>query len=223
MMRQGINASRSITQPRTISEVEELGKIAALTHRHSMAWQKPPYFARLVWNCEAVFGENAIWGNWRHAPGMRQEYQAVLETLQSVIIARLDAYGESDTRYGLIHADMRLANLLVDRGATRLIDFDDCGAGWFMYDFAAAISFMEDHPQVPALKSAWMTGYRKVRALSLADEAEIDTFIMLRRMALCAWIGSHGEVDIARELSPVFVPVTAKMAMHYIEQYVPDW
>ena len=35
--------------------------------------------------------------------------------------------------------------------------------------------------------------YRSVHPLSEEDEAEIDTFIMLRRMALLAWISSHIE------------------------------
>ena len=81
-----------------------------------------------------------------------------------------------------------------------------------MYDFAAGISFMEDHPQIPALKHAWVQGYRKKRELSQADENEIDTFVMLRRLALLAWIGSHIEVDTAKELAPAFAPVTAELA-----------
>ena len=108
------------------------------------------------------------------------------------------------------------ANLLINEGATRLIDFDDCGLGWFMYDFAAGISFIEDDPQVPALKEAWINGYRKVRQLSDGDENEIDTFIMLRRLALLAWIGSHIEVDTAKELAPVFAPVTRDLAEKFL-------
>ena len=44
----------------------------------------------------------------------------------------------------------------------RVIDFDDCGFSWFMYDFATTVSFFEDHPQVPDLKDAWVEGYRSV-------------------------------------------------------------
>ena len=33
-----------------------------------------------------------------------------------------------------------------------------------------------------------------------ADEAEIPTFLMLRRLLILAWIGSHAETDLAREL-----------------------
>ena len=58
---------------------------------------------------------------------------------------------------------------------------------------------METHPQVPDLRAAWLDGYRHVRAVSIEDEEEIDSFIVLRRMALLAWIGSHGETDLARD------------------------
>ena len=38
---------------------------------------------------------------------------------------------------------MRLVNSLVGQEGTRLIDFDVCGHGWFLYDFAASVSFIE--------------------------------------------------------------------------------
>ena len=110
-------------------------------------------------------------------------------------------------KFGLIHADMRLANLLIHEGKTRLIDFDDCGIGWFLYDFAAGISFMEDNPTVETLKDAWVRGYRNVSSLSNEEEKEIDTFIMLRRMALLAWIGSHSDTALAKEQGPEFTKV----------------
>ncbi|MEL0058294.1 MAG: phosphotransferase, partial [Alphaproteobacteria bacterium] len=102
---------------------------------------------------------------------------------------------------------------------TRLIDFDDCGFGWFMYDFAAGISFMEEHPQVPALREAWLDGYRAVRPLAREDEVEIDSFIMLRRMALLAWTGSHAGTDLARSQAPHFAAGTARLAEAYLARF----
>jgi len=195
-----------------VESFEELGEIAALTHNHSVTWTRPEGFERLIWDLDSVFGPQAYWGDWRDAPGVTQDIRALLETLQAVVVRRLTEFGKSPERFGLIHADMRLANLIISDGSTRLIDFDDCGLGWLMYDFAAGISFMEDHPQIPALKHAWVQGYRKKRELSEADENEIDTFVMLRRLALLAWIGSHIEVDTAKELAPAFAPVTAELA-----------
>ena len=94
--------------------------------------------------------------------------------------ARLEAYGQGPDRFGLVHADIRLANLLVDGGHVRVIDFDDSGFTWFMYDFATTVSFMEDHPRVPELQARVARGLplggaagrrRRGRARHLRDAA----------------------------------------------------
>ena len=195
---------------------EELGEIAAKTHLHSIDWERPEPFERLVWDLDTVFGEEATWGNWRDGPNIGRQTRQVLEQVEATVIERLTRYGRGTDRFGLIHADMRLANLLITKGETRLIDFDDCGLGWLMYDFAAGISFMEDDPRIPELKQAWVRGYRSVRPLSEEDEVEIPTFVMMRRLALLAWIGSHSEVDIAKELAPTFAPVSEELGRNYL-------
>lgn len=198
---------------------EELGEIAARTHRHSIGWKRPQPFERLTWNLETVFGANPTWGNWRDAPNVTPEIEAILTRVEDTVKARLAAFGTSPDRYGLIHADMRLANLLISNNGTRLIDFDDCGLGWFLYDFATGISFMEDSPKVPALRDAWVRGYRKVRDMSAAEEAEIDSFIMMRRLALLAWIGSHIEAPEPQALAPDFARVSAELGEAYLGRF----
>lgn len=197
----------------------ELGAIAARCHDHAMTWNWPADFQRLTWDEDAVFGSQPLWGDWRDAPGVDSDVRAVLEQAQRVVSARLAAYGKAPGRYNLIHADMRLANLLVGAGETRLIDFDDCGFGWLTYDFAAAISFIEDDPRIPALKAAWLGGYRSVRPLTAEDEAEIETMVMLRRFALLAWIGSHIEAPEPQALAPDFAARTAVLAKVYLEAH----
>ena len=143
-----------------------------------------------------------------------------LERLDAEIERRLGAYGRDATRYGLSHADIRLANLLVDDGDVRVIDFDDCGFAWFMYDFATTVSFMEDHPRVPELQAAWIDGYRSVAPLAPEDEAVLDTLVMLRRLLLVAWIGSHHEFATeAAELGAGFTAGTCALAERYLSTH----
>lgn len=198
---------------------EELGAIAARCHDHVLTWEKPEIFERLTWDAEAVFGDTPTWGNWRDAPEVDTDVLELLEQAETKVRTRLNAFGKTPERYNLIHADMRLANLLVDGDKTRVIDFDDCGMGWFMYDFAAAISFIEDDPRIPQLKAAWLRGYRQIRTLSAEDEAEIDTLIMLRRMALLAWIGSHIEAPEPQALAPGFAATTARLGEAYLKHH----
>jgi Ser/Thr protein kinase RdoA (MazF antagonist) len=132
---------------------------------------------------------------------------------------RLSRFGQGPRRYGLIHADFRLANLLVHEGDVRVIDFDDCGFGWFLYDAATAVSFFEDRADVPELMEAWKEGYRRRRELSRSDEDELWTFIMMRRMTLFAWMGSHSETELARTEGPGYSLGTFELAERYLSSH----
>ena len=52
-----------------LAPFSRLGKIAAKMHAHARAWQRPPYFERLVWDYEGTLGENGNWGRWQDGLG----------------------------------------------------------------------------------------------------------------------------------------------------------
>ena len=199
---------------------EILGEVTARMHLHARAWQRPPWFSRLTWDFETSLGDrNPHWGRWRDGMGMDSSKEKLFGRTVALIGARLSRYGKSSDRFGLIHCDLRLANLLIDGGSVKVIDFDDCGLGWYMYDAATPVSFYEHEPQVPELIEAWKKGYRRVRHLSPEDEAEIPTFVMLRRLLLVAWIGSHAETDLAQSMGLPYTEGTVKLCEDYLRRY----
>jgi Ser/Thr protein kinase RdoA (MazF antagonist) len=197
----------------------ELGEITARMHRHARQWARPAWFTRFHWDYQAAFGPQPRWGRWQDGIGVGPAEREVLGRLDATLAARLAAFGAGPDRYGLVHADTRLANLLVDDGAVSVIDFDDSGFSWFLYDVGTSVSFFEHEPQVPALIDSWLSGYRQVMSLPAADEAEIWTFILLRRLLLVAWIGSHSAVDIARELGAGYTRDSCDLAETYLSQH----
>jgi Ser/Thr protein kinase RdoA (MazF antagonist) len=204
-------------QDRLVEDFEPLGAITARMHLHARGWARPPAFTRFHWDLDAAFGASPRWGSWRDGPGMDAEARAVLTRLEARLRDRLRRFGTGPERYGLIHADLRLANLLVDGEAgTSVIDFDDCGMGWYLYDFGAAVSFIEHDPRMPEMVASWVRGYRSVADLPRADEDEIWTFVMFRRLLLVGWIGSHSAVDIARELGAGYTRGTCELAERHL-------
>lgn len=193
-----------------------LGALSARLHAHTRQWPRPPGFVRKTWTWETTVGPTPHWGDWRHALGLAADGAALLERTSEALRRRLAAYGTGPDRFGLIHADLRLANLLVEGARLGVIDFDDCGFGWFGYDFAAAVSFFEHEPTIPALQDAWTAGYRTVAPLPAEDEAMLPTFVMLRRLLLTAWIASHNETPTAQELGAAYTDGTLMLADRFL-------
>ena len=131
-------------------------------HLHSQRWKRPENFERHVWDFDTSLGDRPHWGRWRDGMGLDAAKEALFARAVDLIRRRLERFGKAPERFGLIHCDMRLANLLVDGDEVKVIDFDDCGFSWHLYDAATAVSFFEHEPHVPELMSAWVKGYRKV-------------------------------------------------------------
>lgn len=200
---------------------DELGRITAVMHDHARGWTAPSGFTRFRWDLETTLGPDARWGNWRLAPGLTAADKQWIQRASDDITARLTEFGCAPDRFGLVHADLRLANLMVDpadigAGIT-VIDFDDCGWSWYLADLGAAVSFIEDTPAGERIIADWLTGYFKVGSIPAAHLELIPSFVMMRRINLTAWIASHYDADAAIGLGEQFAPDTARLAQRYLE------
>jgi Ser/Thr protein kinase RdoA (MazF antagonist) len=204
---------------------DELGRITAVMHQHSRTWTPPAEFTRFSWDLETILGPEARWGDWRLAPGLTGTDRDAIQRASDHITTRLTEYGCGPDRFGLVHADLRLANLMVDPaepgGAITVIDFDDCGWSWYLADLGAAVSFIEDTPTGERIIADWLRGYREIQALPEDDLMLIPSFVMMRRIMLTAWIGSHHDADSALGVGADFAPNTARLAERYLSD--GDW
>nr|WP_083391398.1 phosphotransferase [Parafrankia soli] len=224
-----------------ISSFGLLGDIAGRMHDHAARWSRPAGFRRFAWSWHATLGPGARWGSWRAGvaaalPGEAEHVITMFEPAAAEVERGLAAYGRGPDRFGLIHADMRLANLLVARPAAHrapdraaaggaavarsgtvinVIDFDDCGFGWYLYDLAAALSFIEHSPALPALVAAWLEAYRAHRPLGPDDLAVVPTLVLLRRLLLVGWLGTHPHSDAVPDAA-VYARDTAELAHRYL-------
>ncbi|CAB4939389.1 MAG: phosphotransferase [Actinobacteria bacterium] len=204
---------------RLVEDFQTVGAITARLHQHARSWTPPAGFTRFTWDFETSLGPRGHWGSWRDGMAVGPSEAEVLGRAADLMGRRLAAYGSGPDRFGLIHADMRLANLLVDiehDNAVSVIDFDDCGFGWLMYDLGSSLSFIEHYPVVPELIDAWCTGYRTVAPISADDEAELETFVMFRRLLLVSWIGSHSATELAQDMGEEYTEVSCELAETYL-------
>ncbi len=93
----------------------------------------------------------------------------------------------------MIHADFLPENILVNDGELKLIDFDDSGYGWHLFEMATSLFPQADQPFYDDLVAAYVTGYRQHREFSDEQLALLPAFIMIRAFVYIGWLKTRSD------------------------------
>lgn len=201
----------------------EIGTLTAMLHRHARSWSPPPQFQRFEWLVPNLVGSQARWGDWRTAKlsgTERQLLERAEERARAIVADGLTA-SDPRTSVGLIHADLRPSNVLVGGEGLTIIDFDDCGYGYYLYDFAAALTFYEHRHEAYEMASAWFDGYRSGVSLSSTDLKIACALSMLRRLTMLGWATTHRADALPEDLWTENQPGTVDVAARFLAN--PRW
>ncbi|NNM00164.1 MAG: phosphotransferase, partial [Gammaproteobacteria bacterium] len=164
-----------------------LGELAAAVHNHSSTWIPPAGFARHAWDCEGLVGEQPLWGRFWELAALSAGECQLMQRVRSVLKEQLQKLPKTPDVYGLIHADLVPENVLIDGDTLRLIDFDDCGFGWYLFEIATALYFVEPSQQAMAAQNM-VDGYRRLRPLSHQQLEQLDLFLLARGTTYLGWV-----------------------------------
>lgn len=164
----------------------------------------------------AWVGEAPFWGRFWELELLTESQRLLLEAARVRISRELSEYDRSPQRYSLIHADFVLENLMTDNGRLRLIDFDDAGFGWHMFELATALYFIQEEACYPVASRALIDGYRQTRPLSERDLNRLPLFLTARGCTYLGWIRSRQETETARKLAPELIRRGCEQAERYL-------
>ncbi|MEV6412750.1 phosphotransferase [Kribbella sp. NPDC051718] len=170
-----------------------LGGVLARLHEHASGWEPPAGFVRMRWDWETFFGNTMEYGGvsaagcWDLLPTpVRTQFDEVALRMRTVMKGQGAAFG-------LIHADLHLDDALFDGDAVRIIDFDDCGFGYWLYDLAVPLWDNHYRDDYPAYRAALLDGYAQHRRLP--DLTHLDDFIATRYVAFGLWYAGMAQVN----------------------------
>ncbi len=161
--------------PEVLAIHHALGALLARLHRATDALTLPDGFTRPRWDRDGLVGETPFWGRFWDHPAATPDQRAVLLRAREALRERLT------DDVALIHADVLRENVLVDGGSVSLIDFDDSGFGFRLYDLGTALVQTVHHPEHPEIRAALMAGY------GTTDQVMVDTFTLARALASVGW------------------------------------
>jgi len=189
-----------------------LGELHARLHTHSRRWSRPPDFTRHCWDEDGMLGDDPLWGRFQDLAALDADQLSLMTEARRMVLERLARFGKAEDRFGLIHADFMPDNVLIDRGVASVIDFDDSGFGWYLYDPATLFAFSVADPAFPTMLDAWAEGYRSVAELPDEHLAELPSFMLARCLVGLGWLHTRRETDMARLLTDAIVQMSCDYA-----------
>lgn len=189
-----------------------LGATMADMHNVSDRWAPPATFRRPSWDLDGLLGDRPLWGRFWDCPGLEPQDMTSLEALRAFLRNKLQEVTASDLDYGLIHADLVRENVFVSDHKIALIDFDDCGYGWRIFDLATTLLKNRREPHYPLIRDSLLEGYRSRRALSDEALGLLPLFLVLRGLTYIGWVGERPELPDGRERISRYVPEALELA-----------
>jgi len=194
----------------------QAGQLAARIHLSSACWQPPPGFVRHAWDEDGLIGETPFWGRfWELAALTPAQRDLMLRTRDKARVD-LNRYGRHAGNFGMLHADFVPENLLLHQGHLHLIDFDDCGFGWYLFELATALYFCLDDARLEQIQAALLAGYRALKPLGEDELAFLPLFLALRGATYLGWLHTRPGLA-ADELAPLLIGRGCQLAQAYLD------
>lgn len=192
-----------------------VGELAARMHNQSCAWQAPAGFQRHSWCDEGLAGDRPLWGQFWELEALQPQQRALLEKLRARLIQDLAQFGKTSDRFGLIHADLIPENILIDGDRLRIIDFDDAGFGWHMFEIATSLYFIRRERLYETARDALIAGYRRHRTLPDEHLRLLPMFLAARGTTYLGWVHTRKGEATALEMLPQLIALAEAAAADY--------
>lgn len=165
----------------------QIGKTLADLHTLSDRWKRPAGFSRPHWNAAGLVGPTPLWGRFWENPHLTASQRTLFTAFRDRAEQDLAAFGPA-LDYGLIHADAVPENVLVSPDGVFLIDFDDGGFGFRLFDLATAANRLDRHDPTGRTSARFLQGYQDRRPIDLSA---LPLFRCLRAMTYVGWVISR--------------------------------
>lgn len=158
-----------------------LGRLLARIHTLTDRLALPADFTLPRWDAAGLIGDAPLWGRFWDHPLATAAETARLREARAWLAETLAPVQD----IGPIHADVLRENILVNGSSLSLIDFDDSGIGFRLYDLGTALSQDQHEPAYEDLRAALIEGYGETRP---CDPALVDALTLARCLASVGWM-----------------------------------
>jgi len=174
---------------------QKIGGLIAQMHSTTDALNLPAQ-PRPEWSADGLLGEAPWWGRFWENPSLSADESLLLQSKRQECAVFLQEQSKAD--YGLIHADLLQENILQNDIGLWIIDFDDAGYGYRLFDLGTALIQHSECAYLDSLRKALIEGYSAKRGCLVSD-FDVQVFTLLRAFGSTGWIMSRADANDPRQ------------------------
>ena len=195
----------------------EIGKTMGTLHNLSTAWPERNTMVRHAWDKDGFVGDQPLWGEFWKVESLTPAQREFFLRVKDALAEDLEAYGQTSDNYGLIHADLVPENVMLSGDEVQVIDFDDAGFGWHMFEIVTAAFWLAEEPEFDSIQTALLDGYQSVRPLQQRDLDAMELFYAARSLTYMGWMHTRRNTETAIELTPVVIEIAEGICSDYLQ------
>ncbi len=195
----------------------EVGRLGARIYNATERWEKPAGFDRIAWDTEGIYGVNGNIGDFRKLEGVPDKQMRLLLDVADNLTEVLDGFGHAPDRYGLSQGDLLAENIFVCDDGMRMLDFDDAGYSWCMFDIATAVADLSNTPAFEPCLAAIVSGYREHRDLPEEHLGMLPAFILARALSYLGWCAKMPHMPLTAVIRPLLLAAVEQQAPAFLE------
>jgi len=177
----------------------KLGETVAQLHKLSSQWQRPDDFQRHHWDIDGLVGDNPFWGRFWELEALTHEQQKLVLDARTYLQTRLGDYPQTAENYGLIHADLNADNLMLSGDELYIIDFDDAGFGFYLFELATILHGIRERAFYEVAKDALLEGYKAFKVLSQEELVLLEDFGLARALSFLGWFYERPDLQTSTQ------------------------
>ena len=172
-----------VSQTMSPEVARQIGQMMATLHLHASNYSSDRQ--TVCYDSSYFFGSNSWWQT-KARERLADNYQKLVPAIEKVenLMSEME---KSPEQFGMIHSDLHFSNIICDGEKYAIIDFGDCGMGYYAMDITVTEAEFKDYDNAEQLITAFRDGYQNKRGCFPSSE-KLEPFGVVGSLLWLEWV-----------------------------------
>ena len=193
-----------IMSPRVAKQV---GEMMATLHLQASIYSSDRQAAE-CYDSNYFFGANSWWQT-KAKERLADDYEKITPAVEKAEYL-INSLSQSRNQFGMIHSDLHFSNIISDGEKYAIIDFGDCGLGYYLMDIAVTEAEFKDYDNAEQLIAAFRESYQNQRGF-FPPSRDIEIFEVISSLLWLEWVFKSESQQVREDKAQWLTPIIKKI------------